>query len=99
LGSIYRYVRLRARGGRFLKKAPQKLFLWGSRFLPKLSKFYVRLPPNPSGERYQSHFRGILFAREKNTLGPRHIQEKESSLSFSRMCLGLAEKQKLLRQK
>jgi len=54
-------VRLRARGGRFLKKAPQKL-LWRGAYTPAKDreKTFAQLPPKRMPERYPSHFRGFL---------------------------------------
>jgi hypothetical protein len=94
-------MRLRAQSGRFFEKKLRKKLLQKGTFRPSevRQKTLAQLPQNAGSSAIQVIFRGILFAREKNTPGPRELREKESSLSFSRSSLGLAEKLKLLRQK
>ena len=78
----------------FLRKKLRKNLFQRGAILP--TKIHLGLRPSspkPTVGSYPSHFRGILFACERNPHGPSHIGKKESSLSFFPMWLGLAEKQ------
>ena len=85
----------------FLRKKLRKNLLQRDTAIP--AKFthilFDRLPPIPLLRAIRVIFEGILFACEKNSLGPREIRAKESELSFARISLGLKEKLMLLLQK
>ena len=87
------------RGGRFLKKAPQKPFEKGVAIPPTLCNYLTNTFPHALDRALSKSFSDDSFRLRKESSGSREIRAKESVLSFARISLGLEEKPKLLLKK